>query len=167
MQQFITHTVQTKRCRSRRLVKQSSIHKRLRHIFDLINNHGSRTKLQSHVTHLERTFKETYECHESLMLLLPEDSPDFCDDWIEDLRLEIDLGIIEVNEYIGSREGDPPSEVNSQTAVCDDDSLKLSDDEDLDITVTFRNDEEADQENPDQAILALKDSPSPTGNEQN
>ena len=167
MQPFITLTVQTKRCRNGRLAKQSPIHKGIRHTFDLINNHGSQTKLQSHVTHLERTFKETYECHESLMLLLPDDNPDFCDDWIEDLRLEIDLGIIEVNEYIASREGDPPSEVNSYTAVCDDDSLKLSDDEDLDITVTFRNDEEADQENPDQAILALKDSPSPTGNEQN
>ena len=47
------------------------------------------------------------------MLLLPEDSPDFCDEWIEDLHLEVDRGIIEVNEYIASREGDPPSEVNS------------------------------------------------------
>ena len=106
MQPFITLTVQTKRCRSRRLAKQSSIHKRLRHIFDLINNHGSQTKLQSHVTQFERTFKETYECHKSLMLLLPEDSPDFCDEWIEDLLVEVDLGIIEVNEYIASCEGD-------------------------------------------------------------
>ena len=40
------------------------------------------------------------------MLLLPEDSPDFCDEWIEDLRLEVDLGIIEVNDYIASCEGD-------------------------------------------------------------
>ena len=44
------------------------------------------------------------------MVLLPENSDEFCDDWIEEERLEIDIGLSEVYEYLVSQEGEAPSE---------------------------------------------------------
>ena len=34
------------------------------------------------------------------MVLLPENSDEFCDDWIEEERLEIDIGLSEDYEYL-------------------------------------------------------------------
>ena len=44
---------------------------------------------------------------------MPEDSSEYTDDWIEDLRLEIDLALSIVHEYLASRNGEPPSETSS------------------------------------------------------
>ena len=47
------------------------------------------------------------------MSLIPEESAEFSDYWIEDLRLDIDNALSEVYEYFASRQGEPTSESSS------------------------------------------------------
>ena len=137
MQQQLPLSLQIRRLHSRRNAKQNSIAKRIRYIIDIVDEHGSRTKLKSHTIHLERTFTETYIIHEELMPLLPEDSSEYADDLIEDLRLEIDLALSIVHEYLASRDGEPPSETSS--IVESDDALSYQTSE------TFLDDDSCDK----------------------
>ena len=71
------------------------------------------------------------------MPLLPEDSSEYTDEWIEDLRLEIDLALSIVHEYLASRDGKPPSATSS--IVKSDDALSYQTSE------TFLNDDSSDK----------------------
>ena len=113
MQSFLPLSLQISRLRSQRKAKQTSINKRIHQIIDIISERGSRTKLTAVVNHLERIFTETRACHENLMSLIPEQSAEFSDDWIEDVRLEIDNSLSEVYEYFSSRHCEPTSENSS------------------------------------------------------
>ena len=68
---------------------------------------------------------------------MPEDSSEYTDDWIEDLRLEIDLALSIVHEYLASRNGEPPSETSS--IVQSDDVLSYQTSE------TFLDDDSCDK----------------------
>ena len=66
------------------------------------------------------------------MSLIPEQSAEFSDDWIEDVRLDIDNSLSEVYEYFAIRQGEPTSE--SSSCIGDDISVCSIDDEDFDLS---------------------------------
>ena len=92
----------------------------------LIEEHGNRTKLKFlHGKLLEAHSEVTY-FHRQLMEELAPDDPLFSDDWITEVNVAVDECSSEVNnEYLISRENDPPSDVMSNTA-CVEDCLEKS-----------------------------------------
>ena len=129
MYELLTLSQQTSRLQSRRIAKRKSIYKRLSHIRKIIASNGSRTKVKALVDYIERTFSETELFHDQLMTLISKDSKDHDDMWIESVRMDIDICLSEVREYIEFRSKDPPSDSESNASslhlTCDDDLIDL------------------------------------------
>ena len=113
MLELLPLTQRTVRVNYRRQAKQKSIYKRLNHIRDIISSNGSRTKVQTLVNYIERTFTEAQTSHDQLMDLIPEESEQYDEMWIENIRIDIDICLSEVEEYLESRLLDPVSDQNS------------------------------------------------------
>ena len=142
LDELLPLTHQIRRVYSRRAAKRESIFKRLTYISQLIASNGSRTKITTLITYVERTFNETLTSHEQLMALLSEESDDYNDMWIENLRIDIDVYLSEVQEYFEIRLMDLASESGcNDKPDCDDvhhESIN-SDSLDKDIITTHDN----------------------------
>ena len=142
LDELLPLTHQIRRVYSRRAAKRESIFKRLTYISQLIASNGSRTKITTLITYVERTFNETLTSHEQLMALISEESDDYNDMWIENLRIDIDVYLSEVQEYFEIRLMDLASESGcNDKPDCDDvhhESIN-SDSLDKDIITTHDN----------------------------
>ena len=132
MLELLPLTQRTVRVNYRRQAKQKSIYKRLNHIRDIISSNGSRTKVQTLVNYIERTFTEAQTSHDQLMDLIPEESEQYDEMWIENIRIDIDICLSEVEEYLESRLLDPASDQNSWAS-----SLNLTTDDDINLACSF------------------------------
>ena len=103
LDELLPLTHQIRRVYSRRSAKGESFFKRLTYISQLIASNGSCTKITTLITYVERTFNETLTSHEQLMALLSEESDNYNDMWIENLRIDIDVYLSEVQEYFEIR----------------------------------------------------------------
>ena len=144
LDELLPLTHQIRRVYSRRAAKRESIFKRLTYISQLIASNGSRTKIKTLISYVERTFNETLTSHEQLMALLSEESDDYNDMWIENLRIDIDVYLSEVQEYFEIRLMDLASESGcNDKPDCDDvhhESIN-SDSLDKDIMTTHENED--------------------------
>ena len=86
----------------------------------LIEEHGSRTKLNFLHGKLLEAQSEVTDLHEQLMEKLAPDDPLFNDDWIAEVHILVDKCSSEVNEYLLSRVNHLPLDVMSNTAWAED-----------------------------------------------
>ena len=93
------------------------ITKKIKQIKELIEDRGSRTKIQFLLRSLLDCKQETSVIHEELMELLDETDESFSDQCMEEITFDIDDCSSEVNEYLISRKDDPPSDVMSKTSI--------------------------------------------------
>ena len=89
--------------------KKGSITRRIKEIEHIIEERGSRTKIQFLRDGLEETWEETTHLHEQMMLYLQEDDENFNDDWIEELGNNVNTCLSNVVDYLVERQNDPPS----------------------------------------------------------
>ena len=97
----------------KRAGQKGAITRRINILRNMVTNRGSRTQIKSIKAEIHQTLETATKCHEDYMQLLDEDDPNFSDDWIEDLKLNVSLAAIEVQEYLDSRADEPPSEISS------------------------------------------------------
>lgn len=93
--------------------KKHMITKMINEIEELVVNKGSRTKLKYLRSSLDDTLKHAIVLHEELMLLLPEDDPQFTDQWIEELSLRVNTCFADIEQYFADRKDDTPSSLLS------------------------------------------------------
>ena len=90
--------------------KKHRITKMIPEIKTLVGQRGSRTLKTS----LDETLKSAIEYHEALMILLPDDDPRFCDEWIEELALSENKCLAAIEAYLNDRKDDPPSILSAE-----------------------------------------------------
>ena len=95
------------------MAKYNSIIKRMDYVHQVKIINGSRKMLKALLIYVERTFRETEIFHEKLMALISEDSIDYDDTQIENLRIKIDICFSELEEYLESRLINPTSDTSS------------------------------------------------------
>ena len=128
MYESLTLTQQTKRVQSRRSAKRNSIYKRLSYAREMIYSNSSHIRIKTLVSYIERTFLETQAFHEQFMILTPEENEQYDDMWIENIRIDIDICLGEVEEYMESRLIDPFSDGSSlHLDFCSNDGSDLID----------------------------------------
>ena len=101
----------------KRAGKKGLITKKINQIKTLIDERGSRTKIQFLHARLMDCERETTDIHEDLMELLEETDESFGDQWIEEITYDIDDCSSDINDYLISRKDDPPSDTMSKTAL--------------------------------------------------
>ena len=101
----------------KRAGKKGLITKKINQIKTLIDERGSRTKIQFLHARLMDCKRETTDIHEDLMELLEETDESFGDQWIEEITYDIDDCSSDINDYLISRKDDPPSDTMSKTAL--------------------------------------------------
>ena len=101
----------------KRAGKKGLITKKISQIKTLINERGSRTKIQFLNANLMDCKRETTDIHEDLMELLEETDESFGDQWIEEITYDIDDCSSDINDYLISRRDDLPSDTMSKTAL--------------------------------------------------
>ena len=94
--------------------KKYMILKTIEEIQTLILVRGSRTKIKYLRTGLDELHHEAIKLHEDLMLLLPAESPDYNDIWLDDISLRIRSCCGDVTSYLRERENDTLSSSSSE-----------------------------------------------------
>ena len=101
----------------KRAGKKGLITKKINQIKTLIDQRGSRTKIQFlHASFMDWK-QETTDIHEDLMELLEETDESFGDQWIEEITFHIYDCSSDINDCLISRKDDSPSGTMSKTAL--------------------------------------------------
>ena len=105
--------VAKKTLKRQRSGKKGAVTRRVNVLNSMIQTQGSRTRIKFIAEELTKSLENAAYCHEQYMLMLDENDPEFTDDWIEDLRMKVDLCISSVQEYLKGRIDEPPSDISS------------------------------------------------------
>ena len=106
--------VAIKRLKNLRAGKKRSITIRIKRLSEEMNNEVGRTKAQYLLDALCKVFEEAKAHHKEMTDLIDENDRDGEDEWLEDLRLQIDDCYADVMQYLEDRKHLPPSIVGSE-----------------------------------------------------
>ena len=96
------HSVSIARLQSKCIAKEASIGKRINTILNLIEKNGAPSKIKRLSNQLVSIFESIERTLNDFELHFGEPS-DFCvDDWVEQMRFDVDMCLVDVDEYCGN-----------------------------------------------------------------
>ena len=107
------YAINKRTVKRQRTGKKSAVTRRVNVLHKMVNSRESRTRITFIRDELCKAVEAAAQCHERYMSLLDEEDMDFSDEWIEDLRMKVDLCISKVQEYLDERAHEPPSDISS------------------------------------------------------